>query len=163
MKRTPTIETTLPTTTDETRKPAREYIKSASTSPTDSQLDANRRGVRMSRKTMPPKREGNDANVVIIRMPTKEQTDDLFAWLIGHQSTALFSENKGATSTFSQNKLAPTTNHQPKLHAASFPYLDLLLERKMDNGASCTSIIQAYPRAPVSRGCVGEYGRSLLR
>jgi hypothetical protein len=60
---------------------------------------------------MPPKREGNDANVVIIRMPTKEQTDDLFAWLIGHQSTALFSENKAATSTFLSERIS--TNNQP--------------------------------------------------
>jgi hypothetical protein len=44
----------------------------------------------------------------------------LFAWLISHQPTVLFSQNKPATSNqnqpavlFSQNKPAPAISHQP--------------------------------------------------
>jgi hypothetical protein len=42
----------------------------------------------------------------------------LFAWLISHQPTVLFYQNKPATSNqptvlFSQNKPAPAINHQP--------------------------------------------------
>jgi hypothetical protein len=42
----------------------------------------------------------------------------LFVWLIGHQTTVLFSQNKPATSNqpavlFSQNKPAPAISHQP--------------------------------------------------
>jgi beta-lactamase class A len=42
----------------------------------------------------------------------------LFAWLISHQPTVLFSHNKPASSNqpavvFSQNKPAPTISHQP--------------------------------------------------
>jgi hypothetical protein len=42
----------------------------------------------------------------------------LFAWLISHQPTVLFSHNKPATSNqpavlFSQNKPAPAISHQP--------------------------------------------------
>jgi hypothetical protein len=42
----------------------------------------------------------------------------LFAWLISHQPTVLFSHNKLATSNqpavlFSQNKPAPAISHQP--------------------------------------------------
>jgi hypothetical protein len=41
----------------------------------------------------------------------------LFAWLISHQPTVLFSQNKSATSNqpavfFSQNKSAPATSNQ---------------------------------------------------
>jgi hypothetical protein len=41
----------------------------------------------------------------------------MFAWLISHQSTVLFSQNKPATSNqptipFSQNKPAPAISHQ---------------------------------------------------
>jgi hypothetical protein len=46
----------------------------------------------------------------------------LFAWLISHQPTVLFSHNKPATSNqptvlFSQNKSAPVISHQPNEHA----------------------------------------------
>jgi hypothetical protein len=42
----------------------------------------------------------------------------MFAWLISHQPTVLFSQNKPATSNqpavlFSQNKPAPAISHQP--------------------------------------------------
>jgi hypothetical protein len=42
----------------------------------------------------------------------------LFVWLISHQTTVLFSQNKPATSNqpavlFSQNKPAPAISHQP--------------------------------------------------
>jgi hypothetical protein len=47
----------------------------------------------------------------------------LFAWLISHQPTVLFSHNKPATSNqpavlFSQNKSAPAISHQPNEQAA---------------------------------------------
>jgi hypothetical protein len=47
----------------------------------------------------------------------------LFAWLISHQTTVLFSHNKLATSNqsavlFSQNKPAPVISHQPTEQAA---------------------------------------------
>jgi hypothetical protein len=46
----------------------------------------------------------------------------LFAWLISHQPTVLFSQNKSATSNkstvlFSQNKPAPAVSHQPNEQA----------------------------------------------
>jgi hypothetical protein len=46
----------------------------------------------------------------------------LFAWLISHQPTVLFSQNKPATSNqpavlFSQNKPAPAISHQPNEQA----------------------------------------------
>jgi hypothetical protein len=42
----------------------------------------------------------------------------MFAWLISHQPTVLFSQNKPASSNqpavlFSQNKPAPAISHQP--------------------------------------------------
>jgi hypothetical protein len=42
----------------------------------------------------------------------------LFVWLISHQPTVLFSQNKPATNNqpavlFSQNKSAPAISHQP--------------------------------------------------
>jgi DNA-repair protein XRCC1 len=48
----------------------------------------------------------------------------LFVWLISHQLTVLFSQNKPATSNqpavfFSQNKPAPTISHQPNEQAVS--------------------------------------------
>jgi hypothetical protein len=48
----------------------------------------------------------------------------LFAWLISHQPTILFSQNKPATSNqpavlFSQNKPAPAISHQPTEQAVS--------------------------------------------
>jgi hypothetical protein len=47
----------------------------------------------------------------------------LFAWLISHQPTVLFSQNKSATSNqptilFTQNKPAPVISHQPNEQAA---------------------------------------------
>jgi hypothetical protein len=47
----------------------------------------------------------------------------LFAWLISHQPTVLFSQNKPATSNqptvlFSQNEPAPAISHQPNEQAA---------------------------------------------
>jgi hypothetical protein len=46
----------------------------------------------------------------------------LFAWLISHKPTVLFSQNKPATSNqsavlFSQNKSAPAISHQPNERA----------------------------------------------
>jgi hypothetical protein len=46
----------------------------------------------------------------------------LFVWLISHQPTVLFSQNKSATSNqptvlFFQNKSAPATSHQPNEQA----------------------------------------------
>jgi hypothetical protein len=46
----------------------------------------------------------------------------MFAWLISHQPTVLFSQNKPATSNqpavlFSQNKSAPATSNQPNEQA----------------------------------------------
>jgi hypothetical protein len=46
----------------------------------------------------------------------------LFVWLISHQSTVLFSQNKPATGNqptvlFSQNKPASAINHQPNEQA----------------------------------------------
>jgi hypothetical protein len=46
----------------------------------------------------------------------------LFAWLISHQPTVLFSQNKPATSNqpavlFSQNNSAPATSNQPNEQA----------------------------------------------
>jgi hypothetical protein len=46
----------------------------------------------------------------------------LFAWLISHQPTVLFSQNKPATSNqptvlFSQNKSTPAISHQPNEQA----------------------------------------------
>jgi hypothetical protein len=48
----------------------------------------------------------------------------LFAWLISHQPTIFFSQNKPATSNqpavlFSQNKPASAISHQPNEQAAS--------------------------------------------
>jgi hypothetical protein len=54
-----------------------------------------------------------DTRIVLI-----QSTIGLFAWLISHQSTVLFSHIKPATSNqpavlFSQNKPASATSHQP--------------------------------------------------
>jgi hypothetical protein len=51
------------------------------------------------------------------------RTNALFAWLISHQPTVLFSQNKPATNNqsavlFSQNKPAPAISHQPNEQAA---------------------------------------------
>jgi hypothetical protein len=53
----------------------------------------------------------------------------LFAWLISHQPTVLFSQNKPATSNqpavlFSQNKPAQAISHQPNEQASDL-YLSL--------------------------------------
>jgi hypothetical protein len=58
----------------------------------------------------------------------------LFAWLISHQSTVLFSQNKPATSNqptllFSQHKPASTISHQPKEHAAHVQFVRVLAPR----------------------------------
>jgi hypothetical protein len=50
------------------------------------------------------------------------QTVSLFAWLISHHPSVLFSQNKPATSNqptilFSQNKPAPAASHQPNEQA----------------------------------------------
>jgi hypothetical protein len=52
--------------------------------------------------------------LLLLRPKTKHA---MFAWLISHQPTVLFSQNKSATSNpptvlFSQNKPAPTISHQ---------------------------------------------------
>jgi hypothetical protein len=49
------------------------------------------------------------------------KTNSLFAWLISHQATVLFSQNKSAISNqpallFSQNKPAPAISHEPNEH-----------------------------------------------
>jgi hypothetical protein len=74
----------------------------------------------------------NDAPIQI-EMSKKYMTlHALFAWLISHQPTVLFSQNKSATNNqpavlFSQNKPAPVISHQPNEQAASltttFPLL----------------------------------------
>jgi hypothetical protein len=53
-----------------------------------------------------------------------QTTNTLFAWLISHQQTVLFSQNKSAPSNqpavlFSQNKPAPAISHQPNEQAES--------------------------------------------
>jgi hypothetical protein len=53
-------------------------------------------------------------------------TCSLFAWLISHQPTVLFSHNKSATNNqpavlFSQNKPAPAISHQPNEQAVALP------------------------------------------
>jgi hypothetical protein len=50
------------------------------------------------------------------------KTSAMFLWLISHQPTVFFSQNKSATSNqpailFSQNKSAPAINHQPNEQA----------------------------------------------
>jgi hypothetical protein len=60
---------------------------------------------------------GSLAGVSLVR-----KTDALFAWLISHQPTVLFSQNKPATSNqpavlFSQKKPAPAISHQPNEQA----------------------------------------------
>jgi hypothetical protein len=54
----------------------------------------------------------------------------LFAWLISHQPTVLFSQNKPATSNqpavlFSQNKPAPAISHQPTEQAYAREHVDV--------------------------------------
>jgi hypothetical protein len=54
---------------------------------------------------------------------THETIIALFAWLISHQPTILFSQNKPATSNqpavlFSQNKSAPAISYQPNEQAS---------------------------------------------
>jgi hypothetical protein len=49
----------------------------------------------------------------------------LFVWLISHQPTVLFSQNKPAITNqpavfFSQNKSAPAISHQPNEQAEAF-------------------------------------------
>jgi hypothetical protein len=53
-----------------------------------------------------------------------EWIDDMFAWLISHQPTVLFSQNKPDISNqptvlFSQNKSAPAISHQPNEQTAN--------------------------------------------
>jgi hypothetical protein len=50
------------------------------------------------------------------------ETNALFVWLISHQPTVLFSQNKSAITNqqavlFSQNKAAPAISHQPNEQA----------------------------------------------
>jgi hypothetical protein len=57
-------------------------------------------------------------------MVARDAAFALFAWLISHQPTVLFSQNKSATSNqptvlFTQNKPAPAISHQPNEQAAS--------------------------------------------
>jgi hypothetical protein len=57
-------------------------------------------------------------------------TSTLFVWLISHQPTVLFSQNKSAISNqstvlFSQNKSAPAINHQPTEQAVHPWYRNL--------------------------------------
>jgi hypothetical protein len=52
------------------------------------------------------------------------QTNALFVWLISHQPTVLFSQNKSAITNqpavlSSQNKAAPAISHQPNEQAAN--------------------------------------------
>jgi hypothetical protein len=60
---------------------------------------------------------------------TQSPSTALFAWLISHQPTILFSQNKSVTSNqpavlFSQNKPTPAISHQPNEQAA---HLSLIL------------------------------------
>jgi hypothetical protein len=57
----------------------------------------------------------------------------LFAWLISHQPTVLFSQSKPATNNqpivlFSQNKPAPAISHQPNEQAVRCLAYDHLVE-----------------------------------
>jgi hypothetical protein len=57
-------------------------------------------------------------HALVLLVPTT-----LFVWLISHQPTVLFSQNKPAISNqsavlFYQNKPAPVISHQPNEHAA---------------------------------------------
>jgi hypothetical protein len=57
-----------------------------------------------------------------VRQEVLETDCALFAWLISHQPTVLFSQNKSATSNqptvfFSQNKPASAVSHQPNEQA----------------------------------------------
>jgi hypothetical protein len=58
-----------------------------------------------------------------------ESSDQLFVWLISHQSAVFFSQNKPSTSNqsavlFFQNKPAPATSHQPNEQAKLEGYLN---------------------------------------
>jgi hypothetical protein len=60
------------------------------------------------------------------------RTNALFAWLISHQPTVLFSQNKPATNNqsavlFSQNKPVPITSHQPNEQATGLKAEAVLL------------------------------------
>jgi hypothetical protein len=51
----------------------------------------------------------------------------MFVWLISHQPTVLFSQNKPAITNqpavlFSQNKPAPAISHQPNEQTANEPF-----------------------------------------
>jgi hypothetical protein len=57
-------------------------------------------------------------SMTMTRSPQQVETNSLFVWLISHQPTVLFSQNKPAISNqpailFSQNKSAPAISHQP--------------------------------------------------
>jgi hypothetical protein len=59
----------------------------------------------------------------------------LFVWLISHQPTVLFSQNKPAISNqptvlFSQNKPAPAISHQPNEQAGSSAVVQASLEEE---------------------------------
>jgi hypothetical protein len=63
-------------------------------------------------------------NFVTSSQITSDSANALLAWLISHQPSVLFSQNKPATSNhptilFSQNKPAPAISHQPNEQAAS--------------------------------------------
>jgi hypothetical protein len=58
----------------------------------------------------------------LARTGTPDASSAMFAWLISHQPTVLFSQNKPATINqsavlFSHNKPAPAISHQPNEHA----------------------------------------------
>jgi hypothetical protein len=62
----------------------------------------------------------------------------LFAWLISHQPTVLFSQNKPVTSNqptvlFSQDKSAPAISHQPNEQAVWVSVFGVLLWLKLGN------------------------------
>jgi hypothetical protein len=68
----------------------------------------------------------------------------LFAWLISHQPTVLFSQNKPATSNqlavlFSHNKSAPATSNQPNEQAAWHLPASAKLDDLLEAHASTTT------------------------
>jgi hypothetical protein len=70
-------------------------------------------------------RNHHDTCSVTPKCDDEPNTTSLFAWLISHQPTVLFSQNKPATGNqpavlFSQNKPAPAISHQPTEQALQY-------------------------------------------
>jgi hypothetical protein len=84
----------------------------------------------------------------------------LFVWLISHQPTVLFSQNKPVTNDqstvlFSQNKSVPVINHQPNEQAVTF-----LLLIVVTNAAGSRSI---ELRMRSQKGCEDYFSAGTAR